>query len=133
MTAPFIPDMAEEQPKRRNAQPEHRLQCAIVEHLRLRGFWPVHVPNGGKLFGDKRQRARTGHLLKISGLYPGFPDLAVIHTEGRIGFIEVKAEGAYQQPTQKECQQRLAELGHHYAVCRSIEDVEETLAGWGWL
>lgn len=117
----------------KRAQPEHRLQCAIVEYLRLRGFWPVHIPNGGKLFGDKQQRQRTGWLLKASGLHAGFPDLAVIHTEGRIGFLEIKAEGAYQQPAQKECQQRLAELGHLYAVCRSIDDVEETLAEWGWI
>ena len=117
----------------RRAQPEHRLQCAIVEYLRLRGFWPVHIPNGGKLPGTQEQRKRTGFLLKMAGAVAGFPDLAVIADEGRIGFIEVKAEGAYQQPAQKECQQRLHELGHRYAVCRSIDDVEETLAKWGWI
>lgn len=117
----------------KRAQPEHRLQCAIVEFLRLRGFWPVHIPNGGKLPGSAEQRARTGWLLKMAGAVAGFPDLAVIHTEGRIGFIEVKAEGAYQQQTQRDCEQRLMDLGHRYAVCRSLEDVEETLARWGWI
>lgn len=117
----------------KRAQPEHRLQVAIVEHLRLRGFWPVAIPNGGKLFGDKEQRQRTGWLLKVTGLHAGFPDLAVIAKNGRIGFIEVKAPGAYQQPAQKECQQQLTNFGHSYAVCRSIEDVEETLAEWGWI
>lgn len=117
----------------KRAQPEHRLQCAIVEYLRLRGFWPVHIPNGGKLFGDSRQRARTAHFLKAAGLHPGFPDLLVLGPDSRVGFVEVKAEGAYQQPAQKDCQLRLAELDHRYAVCRSIEDVEETLVAWGWV
>lgn len=117
----------------KRAQPEHRLQCAIVDYLRLRGFWPVHIPNGGKLFGDAHQRQRTGWLLKASGLHAGFPDLAVLGPQSRIGFIEVKAPGAYQSATQRECEQQLRNFGHLYAVCRSIEDVEETLVRWGWI
>lgn len=116
----------------KRAQPEHRMQVAMVEYLRLLGFWPVAIPNGGKLFGDAAQRQRTGWLLKASGLHPGFPDLAVIGDGGRIGFIEVKAEGAYQRPGQKECEQRLAQCGHQYAVCRSIADIDETLVRWEW-
>jgi len=115
------------------AQPEHRLQCAIVEYLRLRGFWPVAVPNGAQVAGTAKQRAMRVAFMKSAGLHPGFPDLVILGPKGRIGFIEVKAEGAYQQAAQKDCQFRLKEFGHHYTVCRSIEDVEDTLAEWGWI
>lgn len=115
------------------AQPEHRLQCDIVEYLRLRGFWPVAVPNGAQIAGSAKQRAMRVAFMKAAGLHPGFPDLIVLGPKGITGFIEVKAEGGYQQPTQKECERRLLEWGHCYAVCRSIEDVEDTLAYWGWI
>jgi hypothetical protein len=117
----------------KRAQPEHRLQVQIVDYLRLRGFWPVHIPNGGKLPGTAAQRARTGWLLKSSGLHAGFPDLLVIGSNARVGFIEVKAEGAYQSPAQRESEQQLGNFGHRYAICRSLEDVEDTLVGWGWV
>lgn len=117
----------------KNAQPESRLQRAILTHLRGLGFFPVHVPNGSKLAGTPEQRKRAGARLKADGLVPGFPDLIVLGTEGRTGFIEVKAEGSYQQDTQKACEARMKAMGHHYAVCRSLDDVDETLARWGWL
>ncbi len=115
----------------KKAQPESATQRAILAYLAARGFWAVHIPNGSKLAGTPVQRARAGKRFKDEGLYPGFPDLAVMFDGGRVGFIEVKAEGAYQQPTQKACQARMEALGHRYAVCRSIEDAAETLAKWG--
>lgn len=113
-------------------QPESRAQREILKHLRTKGFFPVHVPNGSKLAGTPDQRARAGARLKADGMVPGFPDLLVYAPDGRMGHIEVKAEGAYQQQTQKDCQARLADMGHLYAVCRSIADVDETLAEWGF-
>jgi len=70
--------------------------------------------------------------LKRDGLTPGFPDLLVYGKGGKIGHIEVKVEGNYQTASQKECERWLAEFGHNVAVCRSIEDIDETLARWGW-
>jgi hypothetical protein len=131
---PAIADMeAEKAEGRRNAQPESELQKKIVPYLRKRGFYVVHVPNGSKLAGTKRQRAMRGARLKAEGTVPGFPDLLVYAAGGRVGHIEVKAEGNYQQPTQKACQLELQRLGHLYAVCRSMADVDETLQRWGWL
>lgn len=117
----------------KNAQPESAMQKSIVKHLRERGYFVAHIPNGSKLAGSKEQRARTGARLKSEGLMAGFPDLYIAHSEGRAGFIEVKAEGAYQQPSQKECQAELERRGHRYAVCRSLADVDETLAEWNWI
>lgn len=113
--------------------PESRIQRQILTYLRGVGFFPVHVPNGSKLAGSEQQRKRAGARLKLDGLYPGFPDLVVYGSGGRVGHIEVKAEGSYQQATQKDCEARLSDMGHRYAICRSVDDVVETLNEWGWL
>lgn len=116
----------------KNRQPESRLQRAIVDYLAKTGYRAVHVPNGSKLAGTPEQRARAGARLKADGMVPGWPDLLVYGAGGRIGHIEVKAEGSYQQDTQKACERWLKGRGHLYAVCRSIDDVDETLRQWGW-
>jgi hypothetical protein len=114
-------------------RPETALQRLIRGYIAAAGFRSVHVPNGAVLSGDKEKRARQMNSLKRDGLLPGFPDLIVFGKGGRIGFIEVKVEGSYQQPSQKECQRWLTELGQRYAVCRSTLDVDETLTQWGWI
>lgn len=114
-------------------RPETQLQRSIRARLALRGFESVHVPNGATLRGDFDQRRRQMANLKADGLRVGFPDLIVYGGAGRIGHIEVKCEGKYQGPSQRECQRWLEGLGHSYAVCRSQEDVDETLAKWGWM
>jgi hypothetical protein len=117
----------------KRAQPEHRLQCEIVQFLRLRGYFVAHVPNGAQIAGTGKQRAMRVGFLKSAGMTPGMPDLYVSDYGGRCGWIEVKAEGAYQQPTQRAVQSELEARGQRYAVCRSLDDVEETLAEWGWI
>ena len=114
-------------------QPESRIQRGVIAYLRAVGLVPVHVPNGSKLAGTPEQRARTGARLKADGLMPGFPDLLVYASDGRVGHMEIKAEANYQQDTQKACAALLARLGHHYAVVRSIDDARETLEEWGWI
>lgn len=111
---------------------ETQIQRSIRRYLTHRGYVAVHVPNGATLRGDEDQRKRQMHNLKLDGLLPGFPDLIVYGKDGRIGHIEVKVEGGRQQPTQKECQGMLEQLGHRYAICRSIDDAAETLSKWGW-
>ena len=113
-------------------RPETALQRSIRDMLALRGFQSVHVPNGAVLSGNRDRRAIQMASLKRDCLLPGFPDLIVYASGGRIGHIEVKCEGKKQQPTQEACERWLAGLGHKYAVCRSIDDVDETLREWGW-
>lgn len=114
-------------------RPETIIQRAIRMQFKALGFESVHVPNGSVLAGDKVRRARQMNSLKADGLMPGFPDLLIYGSEGRIGHVEVKQEGSYQQKTQKVCQSWLEGLGHKYAVLRSSEDVKETLEKWNWL
>lgn len=111
---------------------ETQIQRSIRDYLYARGFQTVHVPNGATLSGDKDERARQMANLKRDGLMPGFPDLLVYGSRGRIGHIEVKAEGGRLNANQLDVQRWLELWGFHYAVCRSIEDVAETLDRWGW-
>ena len=93
----------------------------------------MSVPNGAVLSGDRMQRARQMASLKADGLHPGFPDLLVYGSRQRIGHIEVKTPTGTVQDTQRHCQAWLEMLGHHYAICRSLSDVDDALTAWGWL
>ena len=117
----------------KRAQPESAIQRALLRDLRSMGFVAVHVPNGSKLAGSQKQRAMAGARLKSEGMLPGFPDLLVYASGGRVAHIEVKAPGNYQQPTQKACQAMLEGMGHRYAVCRSSADLTDVLRAWGWV
>ncbi len=112
---------------------ETLLQRNIRKHIALRGFRSVHVPNGMVLAGDPKARAIQMNSMKSQGLCVGFPDLIVFADNARTGFIEVKIEGEQLGPKQIEVKGWLSELGHAYSVCRSLEDVDDTLTQWGWL
>lgn len=113
-------------------RPETRLQRDIRHYLQVCGFRSVAVPNGATLAGDAKKRAIQMANLKRDGLCVGFPDL-IVFGPGRIGFIEVKLEGEFATDTQMEVEHWLTGwAGQNYAVCRSLEDVAETLNGWGW-
>lgn len=114
-------------------QSERMVQRAIRGYLTKIGFVSVHVPNGSVLAGDKAKRGRQMALLKGDGLIVGFPDLIVMGTNARIGFMEVKNEGGKQSDNQKAVQEWMERDGHKYAVVRSIEDAAETISEWGWI
>lgn len=113
-------------------KPESAIQQQIRSYLTARGIKSVHVPNGAVLAGDAKKRAIQMNALKRDGLCVGFPDLLAFAPKGEIGFIEVKVEGNKLSPAQEDCHEWLICLGHKVSVCRSIADVEETLAAWGW-
>lgn len=112
---------------------ETALQRQIKAELERRGFRVVASANGAVLAGTPKQRAMQMNSLKASGLCVGFPDLTVYGGGRRIGHIEVKLEGEKQSETQVQCQGWLEAMGHSYAVCRSLLDLDETLEKWGWL
>lgn len=111
---------------------ETALQRTIRAYLAHKGLRSVAVPNGATLGGDRTKRAIQMANLKRDGLCVGFPDL-IVFGPGRIGFIEVKVEGEYATDNQMEVEDWLTGWGgQQYAVCRSTEDVDETLTKWGW-
>ena len=113
-------------------RPETALQRQLRTYLAAKGYRTVAVPNGATLRGDGIERAIQMASLKRDGLCVGFPDL-IVFGRGRVGFIEVKVEGQKQRDTQIEVEGWLRAWGHKVAVCRSLADVEETLAEWGWI
>lgn len=114
-------------------RPETRLQRDIRARLAARGLRSVAVPNGATLRGDQKERAIQMANLKRDGLCVGFPDLIVFGPNGCSGFIEVKCEGEKLRDTQVEVKDWLTAWGQNVAVCRSQDDVDETLVKWGWL
>lgn len=117
----------------RGAKPlERAIQRSVIAYLNARGIATAHVPNGSVLAGNARQRAMQMNSLKSDGLRIGFPDLILIHTDARVGFMEVKREGEKLGENQIHWRGALERLGHKWACVRSIEDAQETLKEWGW-
>ncbi len=111
--------------KRRH--PEDDLAKAVAETLHVVAprllFW--HVPNGGK------RNAREAARLKAQGVRSGVADLQFILDDGTAAFIELKVEGTSQTETQKLFQADIEARGLDYVVCRSVDEVLETLRDWG--
>jgi hypothetical protein len=111
---------------KRDNNSEAREQAAMVEYVR----WVkpeiliFHVANGG--LRSKTEAAR----LKWMGVLAGVPDLILILPKGRCAFWEVKWKGEL-SPEQRDFIKRLTELGHSWAVVRSIDDARRELAALG--
>ena len=117
--------------------PEEQLHRSVVDHLRgvlvgdryLGGLLPAgavlhHSPNGG------RRSKREGAVFKALGTHAGWSDLEVCY-QGQVYFIELKAETGRLSADQKRCHKELRDTGMLVAVCKSLEEVEGTLAAWG--
>ena len=83
-----------------------------------------HIANTVRPIG----RAGIGYMVKLKrmGLKAGIPDLCIIYN-GRAFFIELKTPKGVLSQVQKERQVELAGAGAHIDVCRSVDDVRETL------
>jgi hypothetical protein len=67
---------------------------------------------------------------KASGLRPGWPDLQFLLPTGRTHYIEIKAPGGSLSAEQRAFRD-LARPHGLWALCRSVDEVEATLRGWG--
>lgn len=107
---------------------EAELHRAVATYLQAvldpRQVWWSTFPSGGG--GMIR-----GALLKSMGLKAGVPDIIVIPAGKPAHWIELKAEGKYLEPHQRELHAILGSLECRVSVCRSIDDVRETFAEWG--
>ena len=111
---------------------ETPVQVAIVQYLEL--TQPAWIVHHCKMEINKRGKAIQIEIAKAKrkGSKAGFPDLLVLPF-AHIGplFLEVKAEGNYASPSQKDMHQQLKALGYRVAVVRSIDDVQDKLHEWG--
>lgn len=117
----------------KRGHPESAIQREIRRQLGMCGFDTVHVPNGSKLAGTDEQRAKQARNLKADGMVPGFPDLLVYASDGRIGHIEVKAPKGVMSDRQKAVKRWLEKIGHNYAICHSVGEAIDAVKAWGWL
>ncbi len=117
-------------------QSERSIQREIIGALRRMGFRVIHVPNGVRYAGSAEQRARQAATMRADGVVKGTPDLMVLRPAQRggpdFGWMEVKREGGRMEPEQIAFRDSARADGFRHAVVRSLEDVIETLEGWGW-
>ncbi len=111
---------------------EQQLHIAVAQYLDLAlpkadTALPGGIPwttiahgGGGKI---------RGALLKAMGLKPGWPDIHILFAGAH--YIELKKEGGKLSKAQKAVHAAIRGAGGRVAVCRSIQDVEETLRDWG--
>ena len=64
---------------------------------------------------------------QCSGMTPGWPDIDVLLPGGRTVFLEVKNAKGKLSPFQRAMHIRIAELGHHVFVVRSVEHALEVV------
>lgn len=106
--------------------PEHKLQVAVREYL----VWclPPTIEWTASLVGVNLGM-KAASRAKAAGVRRGWPDLQFLFPDGITRYIELKA-GASLSREQREFRDRCAPHGI-FAVCRSVDEVEATLRGWG--
>ena len=113
-------------------KPEQQLCINISDELRrfpvsgkLKAVW-THVPNEGN-----RSRL-NGAILKAMGMIPGYADYVFCWDNGS-GTIEIKADKGKPTELQKLFARWCDDSGVKYALCRSVEEVMDSLKSWGVL
>ena len=107
-------------------QPERQLQAAVCEYLSRAlpaDCWFTAIPGGNR------------GVTTTPGYVSGTPDILILwDAPGQditdVYWIELKAPKGRASVEQKLCHSELAKFSA-IAVCRSLDDVQETLIGWG--
>jgi hypothetical protein len=98
--------------------PTHRAAEHLASHAR------------GQWWASFKERGR--HFQGL-GVVPGWPDISIFGEEAKgcqAWFLEVKSDDGRLTDAQKDCQNRLRELGFPVAVVRSIDEAEQALRFW---
>ena len=109
------------------SQSEAQLQAASAKYLALvlpKTIVAIHVPNEG------RRSWAEGKRLKAAGMVAGCPDWLLLG-KGRAWAIELKTARGNMSAAQHAFHDRLAAAEVPVAICRSIDDIEYILKGWG--
>jgi len=109
-------------------RPEQALQQAVYKYIRYAAPCVLcfHVPNGGK-----RSKIEAA-IFKSMGVLPGVADL-LLFWDKTFAAIELKHGNGKQTDHQVEFHKRWVDLGGKYSLCRSVDDVQDTLKRWGVL
>ena len=106
---------------------EDALQKQVVKELRARN---LHAIWWATLNEGKRNHQQNAWR-KAMGALPGVPDLIFIGPRGLAYFIELKSAKGRLSASQREFAERIGAIGLRYAVCRTLQGVEDTLREWG--
>jgi hypothetical protein len=111
-------------------QTEHQIQ------MQVKRFLTYCLPLPGPDYVEWTSSLAGAHLgmqqrikAKASGLRPGFPDLMFVLPDRTVRFIEMKTPKGVLSEDQRRVRDMLRP--DHWALCRSVADVERTLRGWG--
>ena len=114
--------------RRQSEQSLHRVVAQYLDAALPADCWWTTFPAGG---GGKIRGAQ----LKAMGLKAGVPDVLILRGAQfftpRILWIELKAKRGMVSMVQDIVHHDLRRMGCHVACCRSLDDVQETLIGWG--
>jgi hypothetical protein len=104
---------------------ESKEQIALVNGLRMRGFFVFHIPNG------MNTDARTGAQFKREGVVSGIPDLQIVVPNGKVIWVELKKrKGGVVSKAQKDVHEKLEKLGHVVILALGAKDAIEKLRGY---
>lgn len=106
---------------------EDQIQRTVVQYLNLHAVPFFHPPNGLYLRGSAGQRAQQIAKFKKLGMSPGVPDLVFPKEGGKTAWVEMKTAKGSLSDNQKQWRDTLQALGHEWALCRSLEDVQAFL------
>lgn len=108
-------------------QTERSLQVAVCQYLTHAlppGCWFTAIPGGNR------------GMTTTPGYVSGTPDILIVRSlpEPRwqcLYWIELKAAKGRESIHQQNCRHSLEGIGCGVSLCRSVDDVEQTLLGWG--
>lgn len=109
---------------------EHKIQAALIDYLKINARSDVFyfaVPNGGL------RNIRVAQQMKAEGLRPGVADICFMLPGGRCAWLELKTKTGQLSDHQHGFKTRCRELGHFWAMARSVDDAIPHLAAWNVL
>jgi hypothetical protein len=104
---------------------EESLQIQVFQYLELKHLWAFHAKNSG--------RKSIGAAVKDKrlGVRAGVPDISIIHGGPVTHYIELKTGKGRLSPAQIEFRNMCTCFDVPWALCRSLDEVVETLKEWG--
>jgi hypothetical protein len=108
---------------------EDAIQCAVFDHIRVRGSRDLvawHTPNGGK-----RNRIEAARF-KGLGVRAGVSDVVALH-RGRIVALELKAPGGLATEAQLKFIADMNRAGASTCVAEGLDEALTVLETWGLL
>lgn len=109
---------------------EHLIQRALIQYLTINARSEIFyfaIPNGGL------RNIRVAQMMKAEGLRAGVADLCFMLPEGRCAWLELKAAKGQLSDQQHGFKTRCRELGHFWAMARSVDEALPHLVAWNVL